>query len=173
MRRLRKTSLIVLLLVSSPFQFDNLTTAQSTHAFQEARLVATAPGVAPTTQLQQASQQRQEPSGEKARTAGQKQPDYSQEAYVIEQITDSYRFEKDGTGQREHSSRVMVQSDAGVASFGQLIFSYRSANEKLDIEHVSVRKPDGSEVKAQVSAVQDLTAPISREAPGFTDLRQK
>src|SRR5215510_3345957 len=151
MRRLRKTCLVTLLLVSSSFQLDRLIAAQS----------------------QQAPQQRQETSAAKAQAAEQKQPDYSQEAYVIERMTTSYRFEKDGTGQREQIFRVKVQSDAGVESFGQLVFPYSSANEKLDIEHVSVRKPDGSEVKAQASAAQDLTAPISREAPVYTDLRQK
>ncbi len=151
MRRLKKTCLVTLLLASSPFQLDRLIAAQSP----------------------QAPQQRQDTSAAKTQAAEQKQPDYSQEAYVIERMTTSYRFEKDGTGQREQSLRVKVQSDAGVESFGQLVFPYSSANEKLDIEHVSVRKPDGSEVKAQASAVQDLTAPISRQAPVYTDLRQK
>jgi tetratricopeptide (TPR) repeat protein len=151
MRPLRKTCLVTLLLVSSSFQFDRFIAAQSP----------------------QAPQQRQEPSGAKAPASEQKQPDYSQEAYVIERMATSYRFEKDGTGQREQTFRVKVQSDAGVESFGQLVFPYSSANEKLDIENVSVRKPDGSEVKAQASAVQDLTAPISREAPVYTDLRVK
>jgi hypothetical protein len=146
MRRLRKTCLVTLLLVSSSFQFDRFIAAQSP----------------------QSPQQRQETAGAKAPAAEQKQPDYSQEAYVIERMATSYRFEKDGTGQREQTFRVKVQSDAGVESFGQLVFPYSSANEKLDIEHVSVRKPDGSEVKAQASAVQDLTAPISREAPVLT-----
>jgi hypothetical protein len=66
-------------------------------------------------------------------------------------MTTSYRFEKDGTGQREQTFCVKVQSDAGVESFGQLVFPYRSAKEKLDIEHVCIRKADGSEVKAQAS----------------------
>ncbi len=60
-----------------------------------------------------------------------KPADYSQEAFVIEQIKTLYRYEKDGTYQRELSIRVKVQSDAGVERFGQLIFPYSSANEKL------------------------------------------
>src|SRR5215475_13434007 len=129
MRRLRKTCLVTLLLASSSFQFDRFIAAQSP----------------------QAPQQRQEQSGAKAQADKQKQPDYSQEAYVIERMMTSYRFEKDGTGQREQTFQVKVQSDAGVESFGQLVFPYRSANEKPDIEQVSVRKADGSEVKAQAS----------------------
>ena len=154
MRRLRKISLVALLLVSSSFQSNHLNAAQPRRATQE-------------------SPRQKEQGAEKAPPSEQKQPDYSQEAYVLEQVKTSYRFEKDGTGQREQSMRVKVQSDAGVESFGQLVFPYSSANEKLDIEQVSVHKPDGSVVTAQASAVQDLTAPISREAPVYTDLRQK
>ena len=100
-------------------------------------------------------------------------PDYSQEAVVIEQLSTAYRFERDGTGQRELSLRVKVQSDAGVERFGQLIFPYSSANEKLDMSFVRVRKADGTVVNAAPSDIQDLTAPVAREAPIYTDLRQK
>lgn len=100
-------------------------------------------------------------------------PDYSQEAVVVEQLTTAYRFERDGTGLRETTLRVKVQSDAGVERFGQLVFEYSSANEKLDMDYVRVRKADGTVVNAAVSDIQDLTAPVAREAPVYTDLRQK
>src|SRR5215468_9826495 len=154
MRRLGKASFIALLLIASSFQLDHFGAAQSRRA-------------------PQGKTRQKEQGAEKAAPAEQKQPDYSQEAFVLEQVKTSYRFEKDGTGQHEQSMRVKVQSDAGVEGFGQLVFPYSSANEKLDIEQVSVHKPDGSVVNAQASAVQDLTAPISREAPVYTDLRQK
>src|SRR5215216_876626 len=104
--------------------------------------------------------------------ADDKKRDYSQEA-VVEQISTAYRFERDGTGRRELSLRVKVQSDAGVERFGQLIFGYSSANEKLDMDFVRVRKADGAVVNAAVSDIQDLTAPVAREAPVYTDLKQK
>src|SRR5262244_571601 len=53
--------------------------------------------------------------------AAKQKPDYSQEAVVVEQVRTAYRYERDGTGQRELSLRVKVQSDAGVERFGQLI----------------------------------------------------
>lgn len=105
--------------------------------------------------------------------AAKQKPDYSQEAVVIEQLSTAYRFERDGTGQRESTLRVKVQSDAGVERFGQLVFDYSSANEKLDMDYVRVRKADGTVVNAAVSDIQDLTAPITREAPIYTDVRQK
>ncbi|HJT64916.1 MAG TPA: DUF3857 domain-containing protein [Pyrinomonadaceae bacterium] len=105
--------------------------------------------------------------------AAQQKPDYSQEAVVVEQVSTTYRFERDGTGRRELNLRVKVQSDAGVERFGQLIFGYSSANEKLDMDYVRVRKADGAVVNAAASDIQDLTAPVAREAPIYTDLRQK
>src|ERR1051325_621163 len=109
----------------------------------------------------------------KATEAAKQKPDYSQEAVVVEQLSTAYRFERDGTGQRESTLRVKVQSDAGVERFGQLVFGYSSANEKLDMDYVRVRKADGTVVNAAVSDIQDLTAPVAREAPVYTDLRQK
>jgi len=37
-------------------------------------------------------------------------PDYSQEAVVVEQVSTTYRFERDGTGQRDLNLRVKVQT---------------------------------------------------------------
>ena len=105
--------------------------------------------------------------------AENQKPDYSQEAVVIEQLSTAYRYESDGTGQRELTMRVKIQSDAGVERFGQLIFPYTSANEKLEMDYVRVRKADGSVVSATTADIQDLSAPLAREAPIYTDLRQK
>ncbi|HEY2975370.1 MAG TPA: hypothetical protein VGJ48_22830, partial [Pyrinomonadaceae bacterium] len=63
---------------------------------------------------------------EKIPTKTEKTADYSQEAIVLEQLKMFYRFEKDGTGQRELSVRVRVQSEAGLQRFGQLVFAYSS-----------------------------------------------
>ncbi|HEU4432859.1 MAG TPA: DUF3857 domain-containing protein [Pyrinomonadaceae bacterium] len=114
----------------------------------------------------------------RAQTARQKpdaeqKPDYSQEAAVIEQLSTAYRYEPDGTGRRELTMRVKIQSEAAVERFGQLVFPYTSANEKLEMDYVRVRKADGSVVSASASDIQDLSAPLAREAPIYTDLRQK
>src|SRR5690349_1715525 len=105
--------------------------------------------------------------------ADKQKPDYSQEAVVVEHVSTTYRFERDGTGQRDLNLRVKVQSDAGVERFGQLIFGYSSGNEKLDMDYVRVHKADGTVISAAATDVQDLTAPVAREAPIYTDLRQK
>jgi Flp pilus assembly protein TadD len=99
--------------------------------------------------------------------------DYSQEGFVIEKWQSRYRFEVDGMGQRESIARVRVQSEAGVQQWGQLQIGYNSANERVEIPYVRVIKEDGSVVKAGDDAVQDLSAQVEREAPVYTDYRQK
>ena len=73
-------------------------------------------------------------------------PDFSQEAFVIEQSRNAYRFEEDGTGRHDTYLRVKVQSEAGVQFWGQLLLGYNAATEKLDILFVRVHKADGSVV---------------------------
>src|SRR5579872_10920 len=102
-----------------------------------------------------------------------KTPDYAQESFVIEQMHSRYRFEADGTGRKETTARIRVQSEAGVQQWGQLQEGYNSANERVEIPYVRVLKEDGTVVKAGDDAVQDLSAPIEREAPVYTDYRQK
>jgi tetratricopeptide (TPR) repeat protein len=102
-----------------------------------------------------------------------KPADYSQESFVIEQMHSTYRFEADGTGRKETIARIKIQSEAGVQQWGQLQEGYNSANERVEIPYVRVLKEDGTVVKAGEDAVQDLSAPIEREAPVYTDYRQK
>ena len=101
------------------------------------------------------------------------EPDYSKEPFVIESMHYRVRFENDGTGRQVATLRIRVVSEAGVQQLGQLVLSYNSANQKMEIGYVRVRKADGSVVTAGADAVQDLSAPISTEAPMYTDLRQK
>jgi tetratricopeptide (TPR) repeat protein len=104
-------------------------------------------------------------------TAGAR--NYSQESFVIEQLHSRYRFEADGTGRKEVMARIRVQSEAGVQQWGQIPVGYNSANERVEIPYVRVLKEDGTVVKAGDDAVQDLSAPLERDAPVYTDYRQK
>ncbi|MEY2412899.1 MAG: hypothetical protein QOD84_1505 [Acidobacteriaceae bacterium] len=106
-------------------------------------------------------------------TSAEKAPDYSQEAYVLEKWYTTYRFENDGTGKRELYARIRVQSEAGVEQLGQVMIGYNSANERVEIPYVRVLKADGTIVTAPPDSVQDLSAPLQKEAPIYTDFRQK
>ena len=49
-------------------------------------------------------------------------PDYSKEAFVIEQDISKVTFENDGTGTRDATFRIRVQSDAGVQRYMSSVF---------------------------------------------------
>jgi tetratricopeptide (TPR) repeat protein/transglutaminase-like putative cysteine protease len=97
-------------------------------------------------------------------------PDYSQEAFVLEHYHQTMRFENDGTGRDQLDAQIRVVSESGVQGLGQLKVGYSALSDKLEIVYVRVRKPDGSVITAQESAIQDLTLP---DAPVYTDYHEK
>ncbi len=99
--------------------------------------------------------------------------DYTQEALVFEKILTVYHFENDGKGFRRQTGRVRVQSEAALQALGQLVFAYSSGTEKMKVNYVRVIKADGTVVNAGDSNIQDMTTPVAREAPVYSDLREK
>src|SRR5277367_148078 len=97
----------------------------------------------------------------------------SEEAAVFERISNRVRFENDGTEVSETEAVVRIQSQAGVEEFGQLVFGYSSATEKLEGEYVRARKPDGHAVVTPDSTAQDFAPDVLREAPMYSDYRQR
>ena len=97
----------------------------------------------------------------------------SEEAAVFERILNRVRFENDGTEVSETEAVVRIQSQAGVEEFGQMVFGYSSATEKLEVEYVRVRKPDGQVVVTPESTAQDFAPDVLKEAPMYSDYRQR
>jgi len=124
-----------------------------------------APSASPTSRAPQ--------NGTPSAAAPQSPPDYAQEPFVIEKYYSTARFENDGTGERDLDVRIRVQSDAGLQALGELVFGYSDANEKMDIRSVVVHKADGTNVTAGPDAVKEMTAPIARDAPVYTDYKEK
>jgi tetratricopeptide (TPR) repeat protein/transglutaminase-like putative cysteine protease len=102
-----------------------------------------------------------------------KKTNHEQEAAVFERILNRARFENDGTSVEESEAVVVIQSEAGVKAFGQLVFGYSSATEKLEVEYVRVRKPDGQVVVTPESTAQDFAPDVLKEAPMYSDYRQR
>ena len=97
----------------------------------------------------------------------------AEEAAVFERILNRVRFENDGTEVSETEAVIRIQSQAGVEEFGQLVFGYSSATEKLEVEYVRVRKPDGRVVVTPESTAQDFAPDVLKEAPMYSDYRQR
>jgi tetratricopeptide (TPR) repeat protein/transglutaminase-like putative cysteine protease len=104
-----------------------------------------------------------EPSGE-----------YTDEATVVEKLRREFRWNTDGTGTSTVTARIRVQTQAGVQQLGQLVWGYNSANEKLDIKYLRVSNPDGSGgVNATDASYQDVPSQIERDAPSYSDYRER
>src|ERR1700675_4353183 len=97
----------------------------------------------------------------------------SDEAAVFERILNRVHFENDGREVSETEAVIRIQSQAGVEEFGQLVFGYSSATEKLEVEYVRVRKPDGQVVVTKESTAQDFAPDVLKEAPMYSDYRQR
>ncbi len=104
---------------------------------------------------------------------GPAKEDYSQEAAVVEEMSTKIAFENDGNFTRDQTTRVRVQTDAGVKQWGLLSFPYQSATQTVEINYVRVRKADGSTLITPPDNVQDLDSEITRSAPFYSDLREK
>src|SRR5215470_4842478 len=165
MRRL--VVLVVLLSIPLPFLASQQTQAPAPAS------PATKPGSDVKAPQSPEQQKAPKPTGGDATASTGSSKDYSQEAFVIEQVRSRLRFESDGTGRKETIARVRVQSESGVEQWGQVVIGYSSANERVEIPYVRVLKKDGSVVTAPADSVQDLSAPVAREAPVYTDYRQK
>ena len=111
----------------------------------------------------------QAPAPSNQKTSNANSNSSSEEAAIFERILNRVHFENDGTEVSETEAVVRIQSQAGVEEFGQLVFGYSSATEKLEVEYVRVRKPDGQVVVTPESTAQDFAPDVLKEAPMYSD----
>jgi tetratricopeptide (TPR) repeat protein/transglutaminase-like putative cysteine protease len=118
---------------------------------------------------------RSAPPARAARAAPQKPAviDYSQEPFIIEQYTTAVRFENDGTGEKDLTVRIRVQSDIGAKQLAVLVFAYNAANDQIDVRSLRVRNPDGTVATAGAEAVKETVASVVRDAPAYADYKEK
>jgi predicted Zn-dependent protease len=100
-------------------------------------------------------------------------PSFSDQALVFERYDTTYRMHSDGTGERTIHVVLHIQSQGAAEQLGVLTLSYASANETPTIELVRVRKPDGTTVDTPASDAMDMPAAVTREAPLYSDLKEK
>ncbi|HVN10353.1 MAG TPA: DUF3857 domain-containing protein [Patescibacteria group bacterium] len=105
--------------------------------------------------------------------AAQKKPDNSQEPLIVESLVTRARYEDDGTGRIESTTRIRVQNDEGVRALDELVFAYNSATERMEISHVRIHHADGTTIEAPSASILDLAAQAVRDAPLYSDAREK
>ena len=97
---------------------------------------------------------------------------YKNESVIYEKIATTASYNADGTGDKTMEVIESVQTDGGVRQAGLLTFTYASDNEKLSIDYVRVRKPDGSIVVTPPDSVEDMPTQVTRVAPLYSDQRE-
>ena len=98
---------------------------------------------------------------------------FKNEALVFERNEMTVRMHADGTGERVMHVWIRLQSEGAARQFGVLSFSYAAANETPHITLVRVHKPDGSTVDTPAADAMDMPAAVTREAPLYSDLKEK
>ena len=100
-------------------------------------------------------------------------PDYAGESIVIERTESIYTYAADGTYTLDRTVSARVQSDAAVKALGVLSVPYAANSQKMEFTYVRVRHPDGSVAETPVTDTIDMPAPVTREAPFYSDLKEK
>ena len=127
----------------------------------------------PTAAAQEKTATPQAAETAAAQGTAKKTPDYSQEPFIVESLSTHARFENDGTGRIATVARIRVQNDAGVRALNEMVFAYNGAAERMDVPYVRVRHADGSTTEAPSGSIQDLAAQAVRDAPLYSDAREK
>ncbi len=99
--------------------------------------------------------------------------DYAREPSVIERLDVVYRYAADGTGSREMSAVIHIQDEAAIKTWGVLGFPFASSAEHVEIDYVRVRRAGDVLISTPATDAQELPAPITREAPFYSDLKEK
>ncbi len=91
----------------------------------------------------------------------------------MEQSRAVYQLNNDGTGVIVQSARLRALTNIGLKMIGEVYFPYSSQMEDLRIDYLRTVKSDGTVIVADPSKAFDLTPPVTREAPTFSDVKVK
>ena len=105
--------------------------------------------------------------------ASESMPSYSAEPVVIRHASTVIDMKADGTGEQTETVVVAVQSDAAVKQFSVVSTFYAKQSQHAEFVYVRVRHPDGSTVETTLGDVQDQAAPVTQQAPFYSDLMIK
>jgi predicted Zn-dependent protease/transglutaminase-like putative cysteine protease len=108
-----------------------------------------------------------------AQTTPASRPDYSRESSIIEHVDRVYRYAADGTGAKDITTVIDIRDQAAVKSWSVINVSFASSSEHVEIDYVRIRRPDGTVIPTPAADAQELPAPVTREAPFYSDLKEK
>lgn len=96
---------------------------------------------------------------------------YGGEALIVEQWDTSFHYNADGTGEEEQHLRMKLQNEAGARQFSVLSIPYTAATQEAHFERVTVTHADGTTTQTPVTDAIDMPAPVTQQAPLYSDLK--
>jgi Domain of Unknown Function with PDB structure (DUF3857) len=96
---------------------------------------------------------------------------YANEALVIERSETTYKYNEDGTGERDSFVRMKIQTEAGATQFSVVSFPFSSATESARLNSLVVHHPDGTSTETPASDGMEMPAPVTQQAPLYSDLK--
>ncbi len=97
--------------------------------------------------------------------------DFSGEPAVIVRSRSVVIMRADGTGTRENTLVIRLQTEAAVRQFGVIAMSFAGSAEHAEFLYARVRHPDGTVAETPVSGALEQPAQVTREAPFYSDLK--
>ena len=130
-------------------------------------------GLAATASAQPAAPSHASQPGPELADAARVQAElaHASQPYIFERSARSYRFEADGTGRSVAEVRIRVHNETGVQQLGQLLFTYVAGRNRLELDYLRVRRPDGSITAGSADLIQDLPVPAAAQFPLYSDVR--
>jgi transglutaminase-like putative cysteine protease len=97
--------------------------------------------------------------------------DYPDDPYIYLLDDGVVRFEADGRGTRTYRQVVQILTQQGAEHWGEQVFSYSSAHEKLTINWIRVLAPDGTVISARPTHEQETESPAALASPVYSDVK--
>lgn len=96
---------------------------------------------------------------------------YRLEPFVIERKEVVYRFAADGTGSSQTTIVARIQAESAVKQVSVLTLQFAAQHEHVDWTYARVRHSDGTVTETPVTTAIEVTEPVTREAPFYSDLK--
>jgi hypothetical protein len=100
-------------------------------------------------------------------------PSFSDEPYVVTKALTNVSMNADATGTRVFTFAARIQSQAALQQFSVVSINFASHAEKADFLYVRVTHSDGTTQETDVAQTIEQPAPVTQQAPFYSDLEVK
>ena len=98
---------------------------------------------------------------------------FPDEPYVVTKAITTVSMNADATGERVFTFAVRIQSQAALQQFSVATISFASQAEKASFVYVRAIHPDGTTQETDVAQTIEQPAPVTQQAPFYSDLEIK